>query len=162
MRGGWVPIFARVSRGRFTFSSDSRPFAVTFCVRFPIQQVQLHLSDWTIPLLSFHASREWSGCISRRRYGSRITRDDGHASHHVDLRCEQGGGQCLSLDGDRVAPEIMICALIWHIWWGCGGRRSRPRTPTTGEVWRGLRPLQTSPVRIIPCLRTHQYDHNER
>src|SRR6266508_7007040 len=26
------------------------------------------------------------------------------------------------------------------------GRRSWPRTPTVGEVWRGLRPLQTSPT----------------
>ena len=29
---------------------------------------------------------------------------------------------------------------------GVRGRLRRPRTPTTGEVWRGLRPLQTSPV----------------
>src|SRR5215211_3512517 len=29
---------------------------------------------------------------------------------------------------------------------GVRGRRSRPRTPTIGEVWRDLRPLQTSPI----------------
>src|SRR5215212_4063553 len=29
---------------------------------------------------------------------------------------------------------------------GVWGRRSPPHTPTTGEVWRGRRPLQTSPA----------------
>src|SRR5262249_26644420 len=29
---------------------------------------------------------------------------------------------------------------------GVWGRRSRPQTPTIGEVWRGRRPLQTSPT----------------
>jgi len=29
---------------------------------------------------------------------------------------------------------------------GVRGRLRRPRTPTIGEVWRGLRPRQTSPI----------------
>ena len=29
---------------------------------------------------------------------------------------------------------------------GVRGRLRRPRTPTIGEVWRGRRPLQTSPI----------------
>src|SRR5262245_39273252 len=39
---------------------------------------------------------------------------------------------------------------------GVWGRRSRPQTPTIGEVWRGLRPLQTSPtVKLIGFELNH-------
>jgi len=45
--------------------------------------------------------------------------------------------------------KLLRRALAWHNLVGVRGRQSRPRTPTTGEVWRGRRPLQTSPQIIF-------------
>src|SRR6478672_9547301 len=35
------------------------------------------------------------------------------------------------------------------MWWGCGGGEAAPAPPPHGEVWRGRRPLQTSPCGMI-------------
>src|SRR5262245_59760753 len=48
---------------------------------------------------------------------------------------------------------LLICSLIWHIWWGFGGGEAAPEPPPLGRSGGGTQrvpgPLQTSPERIF-------------
>src|SRR5262245_8323754 len=60
-------------------------------------------------------------------------------------------------------PSVSF-VLIWHIWWGAGATLGtlwvwaprRPRTPTSGEVWRSPGTLWVPPPDLprknVPCL----------
>src|SRR5262249_58928951 len=41
--------------------------------------------------------------------------------------------------------KLLICALIWHIWWGFGGGGAAPGPPPLGGGWGALGPPRPPP-----------------